>query len=87
MSVGSPPDLGEFTGFGMEYGIGDNGVLYCETKSGEKVLLRWDAANPSSTLNLERLNAGVILKARARSHMITMVLAVLWTTLSIAILI
>lgn len=83
MAVGRPRDLGEFTGFGMEYGIGDNGVLYTEENPNSKELLRWSPWSPTSTLNLEKLSRGIQLRARERSHMITMTLAVLWATLSI----
>jgi hypothetical protein len=82
LAVGSPKHLGEFTGFGMEYGVGDNGVLYIEEQSG-KELLRWEAWSPTSTLELEKLSRGIELRARERSHTITVVLAVLWATLSI----
>lgn len=83
MAVGQPKDLGEFTGFGMEYGIGDNGVLYIEENPSGKELLRWSPWSPTSTLNLEKLSRGIELRARERSHTITMTLAVLWATLSI----
>lgn len=82
LAVGSPKDLGDFTGFGMEYGIGDNGVLYIEEED-EKELLRWEAWSPTSTLELEKLSRGIELRARERSHTITVTLAVLWATLSI----
>lgn len=85
LAIGSPPDLGEYTGFGMEYGIGDNGVLYSESEGGEKVLLRWDGQDPSSTLRLEKLRGAVVMLAQQRSHYITMALAVLWATLSIVV--
>lgn len=87
LAIGSPSELGEFTGFGMEYGIGDNGVLYIEEGNGEKELLQWEAWSPSSTLELESLVQGIRLRAQERSHTITMILAVLWATLSIVIVI
>ncbi|WP_154018420.1 hypothetical protein [Halolamina rubra] len=83
LAVGSPKDLGEFTGFGMQYGIGDNGVLYIEEADGQKELLRWEAWSPTTTLELEKLSRGTRLRAQERSHTITVVLAVLWATLSI----
>lgn len=83
LAVGSPKDLGEFTGFGMEYGIGDNGVLYIEESGGQKELLRWEAWSPTTTLELEKLSSGIRIRAQERSHTITVVLAVLWATLSI----
>jgi len=83
LAVGRPRDLGEFTGFGMEYGIGDNGVLYIEESDGQKELLRWEAWSPTTTLELEKLSRGIRLRAQERSHTITVVLAVLWATLSI----
>lgn len=83
LAIGSPKELGNFTGFGMEYGIGDNGVLYIEESNGEKELLRWEAWSPTTTLELEKLSRGIRLRAQERSHTITVVLAVLWATLSI----
>ncbi|WP_162991584.1 hypothetical protein [Halostella salina] len=83
LAVGRPRDLGEFTGFGMKHGIGDNGVLYIEEKGDEDELLRWEPWSPTSTLELEKLSRGVQLRARERSHTITVSLAVLWATLSI----
>lgn len=83
LAIGKPRDLGEFTGFGMEYGIGDNGVLYAETEGGGRELLRWEPWSPTTTLELEKLERGITLRARERSHFITVTLAVLWATLSI----
>ena len=85
LAVGRPKDLGEFTGFGMEYGIGDNGVLYAETENGNPELLRWEPWSPTTTLELEKLQRGIQLRARERSHFITITLAVLWTTISIVL--
>ncbi|WP_143420922.1 hypothetical protein [Halorubrum halodurans] len=82
-AIGSPPDLGEFTGLGMEYGIGDNGVLYVEKEDGSRELLRWEPWSPITSLEKEKLERGITLRAQERSHFITMALAVLWTTLSI----
>lgn len=83
LAVGGPSELGKFTGFGMEYGIGANGVLYVEEEENDKELLRWEAWSPTSTLELEKLSRGIQLRARERSHTITVVLAVFWATLSI----
>jgi hypothetical protein len=68
----------------MEYGIGDNGVLYVEGSDGNSKLLRGAAWSPTSTFELEKLNRGIELRARERSHFITMALAVIWTTLPVA---
>jgi hypothetical protein len=87
VAIGKPSDLGEFTGFGMEAGIGDNGLVYIEESDGNSELLRWAPWSPTSTFELEKLNRGIELRARERSHFITMALAVTWTTLSVAIVI
>jgi hypothetical protein len=83
LAIGRPKDLGKYTGFGMEYGIGDNGVLYTVQSKGNNELLRWEAWSPTSTLKLEKISRGAEIRARERSHTITVVLAVLWATLSI----
>lgn len=83
LAVGSPPALGEFTGFGMEFGIGDNAVLYVETDNENRELLLWEPHSPTRTLQLEKVRAGIGLRAKERSHHVTITLAVLWTTLSI----
>lgn len=82
MAVGQPRALGEYTSLGMKYGIGDNGALYAETDQGPE-LLRWEPWSPTSALELEKLERGIKLRARERSHLVTVGLAVLWTTLSI----
>ncbi len=82
-AVGGPPELGEFTGLGMEYGVGDNGILYADTKNGNRELLRWEPWSPATTLEMEKLRRGITLRARERSHFVTIALAVLWATLSI----
>lgn len=82
-AVGRPSELGEFTGLGMEYGIGDNGVLYADTENDNRELLRWEPWSPTTTLEMEKLHRGITLRARERSQFVTIALAVLWTTLSI----
>ena len=59
-AVGSPPNLGEFTGLGMEYGVGDNGVLYVERDDGGRELLRWEPWSPTTSLEKEKLKRGMI---------------------------
>lgn len=85
LAIGHPRDLGEFTGLGMEYGIGDNGVLYAERLQGGPELLRWEPWSPTTALELEKLHRGIRLRTRERSHLLTVGLAVLWTTLSIVL--
>ncbi|MCO8266648.1 hypothetical protein NKF06_08625 [Haloferax sp. AB510] len=87
MAVGPVSSLGEFTGFGMQYGISENGVLYVVEKSGDQELLQWQPWSPSSTLQMQRLSRGVKQRAQERSHTITVVSAVLWATISIIIVI
>lgn len=87
LAVGKPKELGDFTGFGMEYGVGDNGVLYTEEMGAGKELLRWEPWSPTSTLDLERLSRGIHLRAQERSHTATATMAVLWATLSIVIVV
>lgn len=87
LAIGQPKDIGNFTGFGMEYGVGDNGVLYIEESGNSRDLLRWEPWSPTSTLKLDKLSRGIQLRARERSHTITVTLAILWTTLSIVTMI
>jgi hypothetical protein len=82
-AAGGPPELGEFTRLGMEYGIGDNGVLYADTENGNRELLRWEPWSPTTTLEMEKLQRGITLRAKERSQFVTIALAVLWATLSI----
>jgi hypothetical protein len=86
-TVGEPPELGDFTGLGMENGFSDNGVLYADTKNGDRELLRWEPWSPRTTLEMEKLQRGIVLRARERSHFVTIALAVLWATLSIVIVV
>lgn len=85
LAIGQPRDLGEFTGFGMEYGVGDNGALYGEMENEVKVLLHWNGWNPSRAFNFEKLRQGIRFRSQERSHYITMLFAVLWATLSVVL--
>ncbi|EMA06930.1 hypothetical protein [Haloferax denitrificans] len=87
MAVGPISSIGEFTGFGMEYGIGENGVIYVEEKDGSQELLQWRPWTPSATLGMKRLKRGIKQRAQERSHTITVEFAVLWATISIVLVV
>jgi len=78
-----PPHIGEFADLDIQYGVGSNAVLYGENPGDETFKIHYEAWSPPRVWNLEALYEGLESIAQSRSHYIMMVLAVLWSTLSI----